>query len=333
MPITSIVSVTPSSQPASTSRLGVVQSVAVLLGAVAVLLVLAVVTHGILVPSAVALLALVVPSVTALRGRGDAPDADAGEDAPRGAAPVTGPAPRPVAPARADAPAAQEDAPVVVDEPTVAPFAADADAEADSDSDADFDSEAERDVVPVAAFAGADDGASAVATLASSGVGTEMPLASAAVLEAPAPAASGGFAVGHLPEPAGRAGATHDVQQRTILLVDDEDALRRFCARILERAGFAVLQARTGAEALEVAEGDGVEIDLLLTDVVMPQMSGRELAQRLVNAQAGVKIVYVSGYADDTILRHGIERDGVAFLQKPFKSGELLDAVNQVFGG
>jgi DNA-binding NtrC family response regulator len=112
-----------------------------------------------------------------------------------------------------------------------------------------------------------------------------------------------------------------------VLLVEDDDALRRFTARLLERAGYRVIQARTGAEALEAAPGEDVRA--LVTDVVMPRMSGHELAQQLLAGNPGLAVIYTSGYTEDTMARHGIDRERVAFLQKPFQSSQLVDALGR----
>ena len=106
----------------------------------------------------------------------------------------------------------------------------------------------------------------------------------------------------------------------TILVVEDEPAVRRLTCRILTRDGYRVLQAPDGARALAMWDEHGEEIDLLLTDVVMPGMSGKELAERL-----GIEPVFMSGYTDDVVLRHGLE--GLRLVQKPFDARTLLGAV------
>lgn len=104
----------------------------------------------------------------------------------------------------------------------------------------------------------------------------------------------------------------------TVLLVEDEDAVRSLVREILELDGYAVIEARDGAEALVLTRKHSGPIDLLLTDVVMPGMSGRELAEQLTRARPTLKVLYTSGYTDDAVLRHGVLADGQAFLQKPF---------------
>jgi PAS domain S-box-containing protein len=106
----------------------------------------------------------------------------------------------------------------------------------------------------------------------------------------------------------------------TILVVEDEDAVRRLTCRILSRRGYRVLEAPDGHRALDTWDRHGGEIDLLLTDVVMPGMSGKELAE-----QIGIEPVFMSGYTDDVMLRHGLE--GLRLVQKPFDADTLLVAV------
>jgi len=106
----------------------------------------------------------------------------------------------------------------------------------------------------------------------------------------------------------------------TILVVEDEDAVRRLTCRILTREGYRVLEAQDGPRAIDTWDEHAGEIDLLLTDVVMPGMSGKELAERL-----GIEPVFMSGYTDDVISRHGM--DGLRLVQKPFDAPTLLGAV------
>jgi two-component system cell cycle sensor histidine kinase/response regulator CckA len=112
----------------------------------------------------------------------------------------------------------------------------------------------------------------------------------------------------------------------TILVVEDEDAVRRLTCRILSRQGYRVLDAPDGAHALSTWDRHGDEIDLLLTDVVMPGMSGKELAE-----QIGIEPVFMSGYTDDVVLRHGV--DGLRLVQKPFDAETLLSAVRSALDG
>jgi CheY-like chemotaxis protein len=119
----------------------------------------------------------------------------------------------------------------------------------------------------------------------------------------------------------------------TILLVEDAQRVRAVVKEILEMSGYVVLEARHGAEALEVSGRHGGTIHLLVTDVVMPQMSGRELAQRLATLRPQLKVLYMSGYTDDAIVRHGVLASGIAFLSKPFTPDALALKVREVLDG
>jgi CheY-like chemotaxis protein len=119
----------------------------------------------------------------------------------------------------------------------------------------------------------------------------------------------------------------------TILAVEDEDAVRRIVRIGLESAGYTVIEARSGPEALEIAGRHAGKIDLVLTDVVMPEMSGRELAERIEQAHPGIRILFMSGYTDDEVMRHGFVGSSVAFLQKPFSPLTLARKVRDVLDG
>ena len=119
----------------------------------------------------------------------------------------------------------------------------------------------------------------------------------------------------------------------TVLLVEDEDALRQLARRILERQGYRVVESRNGRDALACATAHEGRIDLILTDVVMPEMSGRALVERLSAVRPDAAVVYMSGYTDDDVLRRGMLEPGSLFIQKPFNPGALLrivrDALNR----
>jgi two-component system, cell cycle sensor histidine kinase and response regulator CckA len=112
----------------------------------------------------------------------------------------------------------------------------------------------------------------------------------------------------------------------TLLVAEDEEALREAMCEYLCGLGYSVLAAGSGQEALSAANQQG-HIDLLITDVVMPRMSGRELSQTLGNLRLDLKTIYMSGYTDDAVLRHGIHDMGTSFLQKPFSLGSLARKV------
>ncbi len=117
----------------------------------------------------------------------------------------------------------------------------------------------------------------------------------------------------------------------TILLVEDEEALAKLARRALEKQGYRVFDARSGSAALEIILAQP-GIDLLVTDVVMPGMSGGELARELQLTHPQMKVLFMSGYTDDAIVRHGILAPGVAFLQKPFTPASLAHKVREVLG-
>jgi len=113
----------------------------------------------------------------------------------------------------------------------------------------------------------------------------------------------------------------------TILLVEDEPSVRNIANEILRRSGFTVLQASGGAEALAIAEAYGQPIDLLLTDVVMPSMNGRELAQEMLGRFPAIKVLFTSGYTQDVLGRHGVLEPDVHLLAKPYNPQKLTAAV------
>ena len=116
----------------------------------------------------------------------------------------------------------------------------------------------------------------------------------------------------------------------TVLLAEDEEGVRRYAREILSGNGYKVLEAGNGREALLLSEAHRGEIHLLLTDVEMPKMSGRELTERIRPQRPDLRILYMSGYTDDAILRDGVLGDGAPFLQKPFTSEVLARKVREV---
>jgi hypothetical protein len=130
-----------------------------------------------------------------------------------------------------------------------------------------------------------------------------------------------------LPAPASARGGSE-----TLLLVEDEEGVREVIVEWLSGHGYAVLTAQNGAHALAVAGAHAGPIDLMIADVVMPQMGGPELASRLLPLRPEMKVIYVSGYADEAIGDPGKLAAGVAFLQKPFSLDVLLRRVREILG-
>ena len=120
--------------------------------------------------------------------------------------------------------------------------------------------------------------------------------------------------------------------KETILLVDDEKSLRKLGKRILSAAGYRVLEASDGAMALRVAAEEVGEIDLVLTDVEMPTLGGRGMVDELRELSPGIRVLFMSGYTDNEILRRGIRTSETEFLQKPFTAEALCAAVRTVLG-
>jgi two-component system, cell cycle sensor histidine kinase and response regulator CckA len=119
----------------------------------------------------------------------------------------------------------------------------------------------------------------------------------------------------------------------TVLVVEDEPAILTMAKTMLEDLGYRVLAAGTPCEALELAEEHASQIQLLITDVVMPEMNGRDLAERLQSLCAGMKILFMSGYTANMIVQRGVLNEGVNFIQKPFSTKELAVAVRDAVRG
>jgi CheY-like chemotaxis protein len=116
----------------------------------------------------------------------------------------------------------------------------------------------------------------------------------------------------------------------TILLVEDEDVVRGLACQILEQAGYTVLDTARGEEAVRLCSESKSAIDLLLTDVVMPQISGKEVADRVTAVTPGLKVLFMSGYTDEAIVHHGVLDANVEFIQKPFTPLALARRVREV---
>jgi len=126
-----------------------------------------------------------------------------------------------------------------------------------------------------------------------------------------------------LPPPRARAGAV-------ILVVEDEDAVRRVAVRGLRAHGYRVLEAAGPRVALDLLEEGGGQVDLMLTDVVMPEMSGRVLAEIVKQRHPDLAVLFTSGYTDDAVVRHGILAEEVAFIQKPYTPQALLEKIEEL---
>jgi CheY-like chemotaxis protein len=116
----------------------------------------------------------------------------------------------------------------------------------------------------------------------------------------------------------------------TILIVEDKEQVREYCHTVLERQGYKVLEAEDGPEALTILALHGAPVNLLLTDVVMPKMNGKELFVRATERQPGLKVLYMSGYTDNVIAHRGVLDEGIAFIQKPFTVQALTAKVREV---
>jgi DNA-binding NtrC family response regulator len=116
----------------------------------------------------------------------------------------------------------------------------------------------------------------------------------------------------------------------TILLVEDDEEVRKLAMRILRGQGYEILGAAEGMEAFLLCEEHEGSIHLLVTDVVMPKISGRELAERIASIRPEIKVLYMSGYTDNAIVHHGVLAEGVNYIQKPFTVESLARKVREV---
>ncbi len=118
----------------------------------------------------------------------------------------------------------------------------------------------------------------------------------------------------------------------TILLVEDEKVMLQIATAMLERLGYNVYSAATVADALAIANENISKISLIITDVVMPEMNGRDLFAKLQALKPGLKCLFMSGYTANVIASHGILQEGVFFIQKPFSAGDLSVKVREALG-
>jgi CheY-like chemotaxis protein len=139
-------------------------------------------------------------------------------------------------------------------------------------------------------------------------------------------------AVEALPETVPAAATTATRRTATILLVEDQAAIRMLAEDVLSEAGHRVLSAGNGRAALRMVESHPNRIDLLVTDVVMPEMSGPELATQVARLRPSLIVLYISGFTDDALLHRGVIEEGTAFLQKPFLPETLLIRIDELLG-
>jgi CheY-like chemotaxis protein len=118
--------------------------------------------------------------------------------------------------------------------------------------------------------------------------------------------------------------------RETILLVEDDVGVRNLARQVLQGLGYTLLEAKEGQEALRLAGGHPGPIHLLLSDVVMPGMSGTALAEQLAQARPELRVLLMSGYTDETVAHHGVSEPGLPFIKKPFSPGALAQRVRDV---
>jgi DNA-binding NtrC family response regulator len=116
----------------------------------------------------------------------------------------------------------------------------------------------------------------------------------------------------------------------TVLLVEDEDLVRQLSSEILQQHGYTVKEARHGLEAMKLSEEEMKDVELTVTDVVMPEIDGRELAEHLLRRKPGMKVLYMSGYTDNAVIHNGLLEPGMAFLEKPFNPDTLARKVHEL---
>jgi two-component system cell cycle sensor histidine kinase/response regulator CckA len=119
----------------------------------------------------------------------------------------------------------------------------------------------------------------------------------------------------------------------TVLLVEDDDMVRRMTSEMLEAIGYTVTASGSPAEAESLCENQDLHIDLLITDVVMPGMSGKELRDRIQVKRPGMKVLFMSGYTSNVIVHRGVLEEGVHFLQKPFSMNDLAGKIREAMSG
>jgi DNA-binding response OmpR family regulator len=122
----------------------------------------------------------------------------------------------------------------------------------------------------------------------------------------------------------------HEGGTETVLVVEDEPGVRQLICEVLRQEGYTVLESSDSLQAAQVSETYPGEIHLLVTDIVMPHSSGRDLSARLASSRPGMKVLYISGYTEDTIVHHGVLESDLAFLPKPFAFEALLGKMREI---
>lgn len=112
-------------------------------------------------------------------------------------------------------------------------------------------------------------------------------------------------------------------------MVEDEEIVRKLTCDLLETSGYQVLAAKSGVEAIEICRTHAGNIDLMLTDVVMPHMNGKKVAEGVTSFRPEIKVLYMSGYTDDAIVHHGVLEAGTNFIEKPFTTTALISKVRE----
>jgi len=121
-------------------------------------------------------------------------------------------------------------------------------------------------------------------------------------------------------------------RNETVLVVEDAEPIRRMVCAMLSQSGYSCLEAADGAEALDLLKKSDCSVSLVLTDVIMPKMTGAELAQQLSRIRPDIRIMFMSGYSDDPVVRK-FERSSSTFLAKPFTASALMEKVRQALDG
>jgi two-component system, cell cycle sensor histidine kinase and response regulator CckA len=124
-----------------------------------------------------------------------------------------------------------------------------------------------------------------------------------------------------------------EASKGNVLLVEDDDQVRSFIRMLLATNGYRVLEARTGAEGLAIAQSEGANIDLLLSDMLLPELSGFDLAQQAIESNPQLKVLFMTGYVEGEIVQRCISELGASFLDKPFQPNVLLSRVREAISG